>query len=534
MMLKALLNIRALKRSDPQETHANYFFVLYAHRTKQYGLEPLMKRTMASLSTLLLFSATAGLYAQSNKKPKTDPVTKPPQVAIATATKPEAAENGLSYTTYFYTSGEAVVHGYEANTKAKILSLENGAVIWHGTVNEGETVNVPTGPGVFGFLSEKKASILIGTPSSCTAIGYFVKNEEGSFLSKKFYTQLPKSVSMPSAKVLAWAWEDVSLKVYDKTDKEELFSGSLKAGQPYELDAKALGGIGSHVLAFSADKKGLSVQVYYDQGFVVPAKDGRASGRLFYTYVGDITTGENDLVLNAYDTPANVVVEDIQSKEVIYKGAVKAGQLLPITLTNRYVKVTSDAEISATVMAYQHWQGIYAEHHFSMGAEGTGIENNFLLATSNELWLFSYFNNTKIKVLDAEKKTTLWEGTLQAGNVKALEPGFGAYQVQSSAGISVMGGAAACDGEYSPAAGLFNIDEELMHVWNTEIKEARLKALREQKGTYTFEEEEKALAAPMQAAEYERAQDAVQKKVGRKGKLSKDEIQQRFDSIKKK
>ena len=493
-----------------------------------------MKRTIVSLSALFLCSATAGLYAQSNKAKKKDPAPTPPTVAITTTIKPEAPQKKLSYTTYFYTSGEAVVHGYEANTNAKILSLETGAVVWHGTVNEGETVNVPTGPGVFGFLSEKKASILIGTPSSCTAIGYFVKNQEGSFLSKKFYTQLPKSVSMPSAKVLAWAWEDTSLKVFDKTDNKELFSGSLKAGQFHELDAKALGAIGSHVLEFSADKKALSVQIYYDEGFVVPAKDGRAAGRLFYTYVGDITTGENDLVLNTYDTPANVVVEDTQTKEVLYKGPVKAGQLLPITLTNRYVKVTSDAEISATVMAYQHWQGIYAEHHFSMGAEGTGIENNFLLPTSNELWLFSYFNDTKVKVLNADKKTTLWEGTLQAGNVKALEPGFGAYQVQSSAGISVMGGAAACDGEYSPAAGLFNIDEEIMHVWNAEIKEARLKKLQEEKGTtYSFDDEQRALAAPIQESEYDRVQEAVQKKTGRKGKLSKDEIKQRFDSINK-
>jgi hypothetical protein len=495
-----------------------------------------MKRSIVSLSTLFLLSATAGLYAQNakGKKDKKAPTaTTLPAVAVAVIKKPEP-EKKLLYTTYFYTSGEAVVHGYEDNTNAKILSLESGAVVWHGTVGEGETVNVPTGPGVFGFLSEKKASILIGTPSSCTAIGYFVKNQEGSFLSQKFYTQLPKSLSMQSAKVLAWAWEDAKLVVTDKTDKKELFNGSVKAGQYYELDAKALGTLGSHVLEFNSDKKALSVQIYYDEGFVVPGKDGRASGRLFYTYVGDITTGENDLVMNAYDTPANVVVEDIQSKEVLYKGTIKANQVVPVTLTNRYVKVSSDSEISTTVMAYQHWQGIYAEHHFAMGAEGTGIENNFAMATSNELWLFSYFNDTKIKVINADKKTSVWEGTLQAGNVQALQPGFGYYQVQSSAGISVMGGAAACDGEYSPAAGLFNIDEELLRVFNSEIREARLKKLQEEKGTnYSFEDEQSALAAPIQDSEYDAVQTAIQAKTGRKGKLSKDEIKQRFESINK-
>src|SRR5690349_5468874 len=111
-----------------------------------------MKRSIVSLGAVFLLSGTAGLYAQNAKGKKKEPpaATTQPVVAVVTTKKPEV-EKKLLYTTYFYTSAEAVVHGYEAGTNAKILSLESGAVVWHGTVGEGETVNVPTGPGVFGF-----------------------------------------------------------------------------------------------------------------------------------------------------------------------------------------------------------------------------------------------------------------------------------------------------------------------------------------------------------------------------------------------
>src|SRR5262245_18287160 len=55
----------------------------------------------------------------------------------------------LLYTTYFYTAGEAVIHAYEDNTNARIISMSQGGTIWQQTLNDGETAMVPTGTGVF-------------------------------------------------------------------------------------------------------------------------------------------------------------------------------------------------------------------------------------------------------------------------------------------------------------------------------------------------------------------------------------------------
>ena len=62
-------------------------------------------------------------------------------------------------------------------------------------VGPGDTRVVQTGQGVFGVIADKKATILVGTPTSCTVVGYYLKDEKGSFKSKHFFAQLPDEVA---------------------------------------------------------------------------------------------------------------------------------------------------------------------------------------------------------------------------------------------------------------------------------------------------------------------------------------------------
>src|SRR5690242_19967888 len=102
-------------------------------------------------------TAQAGPPKKPEKKEKK--AEEPQKVASADVQPREGAAairegSQLLYTTYFYTAGEAIIHGYEKDTNAKILSLDQGGKsIWSGTVGDGETVLVPTGQGVFGFQS---------------------------------------------------------------------------------------------------------------------------------------------------------------------------------------------------------------------------------------------------------------------------------------------------------------------------------------------------------------------------------------------
>jgi hypothetical protein len=455
-------------------------------------------------------------------------------LALALSAAVPGEGSRLMYTTYFYTAAEAIVHGYEPDTHVRIVSLSDKGTVYSGVIGPGEAQLIPTGPGVFGFLTDKKASILVGTPSSCTAVGYYVKNKEGAFRSDQFYAQLPSSVSASGAKLVIWAYEDVNVTIVDKTsgtagEKAEagaLFKGRIAAGKHTTFDSTALGALGSHVLDIRADKAAIAVQVYYDEGFVVPGKDGRASGRVFYTYVGDITEGVNDLQLISYHTAAKVRVEDVESGEKIWSGVVAKGGIEAITLSRRYVKVTSEQEISVGVGPFKHYGAGYAEHHFSMGSEGTGIENDFLVTTPGELWIFSYFKDARIEVTDVKTNKAVWSGTLSSGQVSGLTPGFGMFRVKSTKGISVMGGSSACGGEYSPAAGMFTVDETLFKVVKEIREERRAKAAA--MGVVLTPAAE---AAPLSAEEMEKAKDRVQAATKRAAPMSPAEIQQRVDEM---
>jgi len=444
-------------------------------------------------------------------------------VGIPDAKKGAFAGDKLLYTTYFYTAGEAIVHGYEKGTSARIISLEENRTVWQGEVGAGETKNIPTGRGVFGFVSDKKASILVGTPSSCTAVGYWLRDENGTFLSKRYYTELPSSISHADARVIVWAWKDTAFQVKNRTSGKVLAENKLKAGEFFELDSTKLGAMNSNVLEITAPDKNISVQVYYDEGFFVPSSDGRLAGKIFNTYVGKITEGSNDLnLINHQERPVKAKITDIQSKKTLWEGEVPAEGLHNMRLSGKYVRVTSAEEISVSV-APLDFSG-YAEHHFAAGVEGTGIETKFINTTSQELWLFSYFDNNQVTVHDLKTEKVIWEGTLGAGHARGLMPGMGTYMVKSSLGTSVMGGSATCGAEYSPAGGMFRIDEELLKAAKVILEERRAAAAAEGR---TLTEDE--ATAPLSASEKKRVRDRIKR--SSKKTMKDEELDQRMESM---
>lgn len=422
--------------------------------------------------------------------------------AVLLAANPTPA---MSYTTYFYTAGEAVVHGYAPDTQVRIVSLEKPGTIWQGKVGAGETVMVPTGRGVFGFLSDKKASILVGTPSSCAVVGYFLKDEQGSYRSNRFFTQLPSGASNGDERFVVWAYEPAQVEIVDRRTQKVIKAGDLKAGGHLELTGQEL--VGNRVLEIRSTGGKVAAQVYYDEGFIVPADTGRGSGREFLVYVGAITNGVNDLNVIAQIGDANITVTDLKEDKVLYQGPVKRGAIHSMTLARKYVRVRSDLPVNVVVAGFKHYQDGYAEHHFGTGVEGVGIENDFLVTTSGELWVFSYYDQNPVKVADARTGKAVFSGTLGAGAVRGLTPGFGLYRVKSQMGVSVMGGASACGADYSPAGGMFAVDEAMFEVIK-QVQEARLQEAARKGQALTRE----AAAAPISDAEWKQYGDQVKAK----------------------
>src|SRR5262249_43718911 len=149
--------------------------------------------------------------------------------------------------------------------------------------------------------------------TSCAVIGYWLRDQDGHFRAKQLFTHTPSNHSHnPDCRIVVWAWEDATIDIIDQTTQKKLAQGvAIKAGKYHELKGDALNGLDSHVVSFQADKKAISVQVYYDEGFTVPSANGSGAGRLFYTYVGKITEGVNDLSMISYYVTAKVRVEDV-------------------------------------------------------------------------------------------------------------------------------------------------------------------------------------------------------------------------------
>ena len=155
-----------------------------------------------SLALLVLAGVASVTPPPATDKPRT------PEVELKPLSKP-------LYTTYFYTAGEAVIHGYEDATKVRVVSLEKRGTIWEGVVNAGETRVVSTGQGVFGFIADMKATILVGTPTSCSVVGYFLKDQNGSFKSNRFIAQLPSGAGGAQHFTL-WAYEPSFVQLFRK------------------------------------------------------------------------------------------------------------------------------------------------------------------------------------------------------------------------------------------------------------------------------------------------------------------------------
>ena len=491
-------------------------------------------RTATAL--LLSLAALSGCKKADGADREAKPAEKP-KPAIAPKSTPApvvVASDGRMYTTYFYTASEAVVHGYEKDTKVRIVSLSDPATkrqagtIWEGTVNVGETKLIPTGAGVFGLLSDKKAAILVGTPSSCAVVGYFVKDQDGHFRSNRFFTQLPSSAQMGGERVIVWAYEAADVVIRNPKTQKVISEKSLPAGGRLELDRELVGPLGNQVVEIVSAKSTVAVEVYYDQGFIVPSVDGRGAGTDFYTFAGHLTAGSNDLDIIAGDKDANVTVTDLDSSKVLFQGNVGATKIKTLELKDQYVRVRSDKPVQVLVAAFERNGSGYAEHHFGTGREGGGIDNDFEVTTSSGLWLFSYFAANAITVTDMKTGKKVFEGKLDAGSGHELTPGGGLYRVHAAKGISVMGGASSCGADYSPAAGMFAVDDTMLKVIQ-QVTAARIEAARAQGITLSVGT---AAAAPMSQQEWDRYAAPAAKATGYR--MSLDEANERASVVKKK
>jgi len=191
------------------------------------------------------------------------------------------------------------------------------------------------------------------------------------------------------------------------------------------------------------------------------------------------------------------------------------------------VRVQSDKPIEVVVAAFETNGSGYAEHHFATGREGGGIDNDFQVTTSGGLWLFSYFAGNPVTVTNAKTGAIVFEGKLEAGSGQELRPGGGYYRVKSGKGLSVVGGDSSCGADYSPAAGMFAVDEAMLQVIQ-QVQAARVQDAQ----TKGIQLSPAAAAAPISETEWR--QYGAPAKARGYSTMSADEANQRVEALKTK
>jgi hypothetical protein len=190
------------------------------------------------------------------------------------------------------------------------------------------------------------------------------------------------------------------------------------------------------------------------------------------------------------------------------------------------VRIKSDNPIEVVVAAFKTNGDGYAEHHFATGREGGGIDNDFQVTTSGGLWLFSYFAGNPVTVTNARTGAEVFKGTLEAGSGHELMPGNGYYRVKSEKGLSVMGGASSCGADYSPAAGMFAVDEAMLQVIQ-QVQAARV----QDAASRGVQLSPAAAAAPISEQEWK--DHGAPAKARGYSTMSADEANQRVEAMKK-
>jgi hypothetical protein len=247
----------------------------------------------------------------------------------------------LDYNSYVYTTDDIVIFSYENEILFDIYKSDGTLIHSHildpnglmkGEIQEFRDDYYYT-KGVYRISSSSpEYSVLVGdaTASDSGICGYYAMDSNGLGVSNEFYTYVPRYY-VRHERLIVFAYEDDTAVTVETGNG----NGSYTAVSSETIDDgerivfENPNHFSNEYLHISADKP-VSVLTAYDFGYLVPASNGKWSGRKFYTCVNNVTTmgfsDEQDLVVSAFDDNTFVTVTDTDTDELIWQGLVDAAK----------------------------------------------------------------------------------------------------------------------------------------------------------------------------------------------------------------
>jgi len=307
-----------------------------------------------------------------------------------------AAMEAYPNSSYFYAFDKIFLFGYIDGTTYEIYS-DVGALLFSGTLAEGEHVAYPIQPGRFLLEASDLIAVLVGAADD-NICGYHALNEYSMAVGLKFYTYQHWSGSTSRQKVFAY-YDNTQVQVYDITNGTFVGVKILNSGEYWDI--RGDDGIRNRYLKTTATK-GVSVLNFTDIGYSVPASSGLFSGTRFLGFMG-VSSGLADLIINSYADDNNVTITDIDTGTQVWSGVLQTGQKWNQSFNTMFFEVESDETITVAVNPLTGSAPDYHYMDIAVDEGGTRIGTNFYFTSVNgEIDIFSYQDDNDVSLYDTQ------------------------------------------------------------------------------------------------------------------------------------
>lgn len=236
-------------------------------------------------------------------------------------------QNGKGTSTLFHTyhldpfedsyyPNHFLVFAYEDGTTVSVVDTETSAVIWSGSLNEGEHYDNTT-------LSDRYVTVSSNKPVSVLSFndqGYYVPSSSGSFIGQTFHTYASFAHPNYRFNVVAYS-NNTSVTIKNTTTSATIWQGTLDEGEVYTISS----GESDNFFTVLSDKDvtvaAAPTQGNYYHSLYVADATGSRIGTLFYhpSNIG------GKMVIFAYATGL-VIVTDLNTGNEVWAGTLNTGE----------------------------------------------------------------------------------------------------------------------------------------------------------------------------------------------------------------
>lgn len=359
-----------------------------------------------------------------------------------------AVADDSMHTAVVYAIDQVKLFSYSDDTSVQIYDSSN-QLVWNDGLADGSHASIPVSRGVYRIEASKRLAVLTGDPES-SVVGYYAADAMGRGASHRLMTYVPPS-EFSEERVIVFAYQEgTTVRVTDLDTGTDIWTGELGRGGHQELF-----GLSNRHIEVTGTRP-VSVLTYFDQGYAVPAEDGRWSGTSFFTYASNLGGWTNDVNIASFQDATTVTVTDSSTQQIVWSGTIDAGgaKSLPIDSAT-YLRITSNKPVTVNVAPFESW--LYADYHhgrYVADAAGSRVGQDFVVtkADGGEFYLLGHQNGAEVTVSDSSGQE-VETYTLHRGQAQAVSTAPGAWRVTSDKAISIWSGWGSWSAEFAPVFG---------------------------------------------------------------------------------